>query len=197
MGIRRRARELALQALFYMDIRQVSPEEGVPLFCRNYPPPKKSLPFFLELISGVAHHREQIDAVIEQHSSNWKISRMSGVDRNILRIAVYELLKKDDVPPKVAINEAIDVGKRFGTDDSGAFINGILDSIREAMAAGRIQVRLERPPAIDVDLPMDAGHAADPSAPTTGPAFLKVRGRRGVVKRSPARPADDDPLSGE
>jgi len=68
--------------------------------------------------------------MIERVSSNWKLSRMSCVDRNILRVAVYELLYCQDIPSKVSINEAIDVGKKFGTDDSGAFINGILDSIR-------------------------------------------------------------------
>ena len=73
------------------------------------------------------------DTVIEQFSSNWKLSRMSCVDRNVLRIAVFELLYCADIPPKVSINEAIDVGKRFGTEESGAFINGILDSIRLAM----------------------------------------------------------------
>jgi len=77
--------------------------------------------------------------VIEQFSSNWKISRMSCVDRNILRIAVFELLYCADIPPKVSINEAIDVGKRFGTEESGAFINGILDSIRLAMEANKLQ----------------------------------------------------------
>jgi N utilization substance protein B len=75
----------------------------------------------------------EIDAVIERYSDNWKISRMSGVDRNILRIAIYELMYCNDIPYKVTINEAIDIGKRFGSNESGAFINGILDGIRVAL----------------------------------------------------------------
>ena len=71
--------------------------------------------------------------MIERYSDNWKLSRMSGVDRNILRIAVYELMYCNDIPSKVTLNEAIDIGKRFGTDESGAFINGILDGIRMAL----------------------------------------------------------------
>ena len=75
----------------------------------------------------------EIDALIERFSKNWKIRRMSCVDRNVMRIAVYELLYCQDIPPKVSINEAVDIGKKFGTEESGAFINGILDSIREAL----------------------------------------------------------------
>ena len=69
--------------------------------------------------------------MIDQFSSNWKIERMACVDRNVMRIAIFELLYCDDIPAKVSINEAIDIGKRYGTDESGAFINGILDSIRK------------------------------------------------------------------
>jgi N utilization substance protein B len=95
-------------------------------------------PFFDRLVRGVQENRETIDTVIEQFSSNWKLSRMSCVDRNVLRIAVFELLFCADIPPKVSINEAIDVGKRFGTEESGAFINGILDSIRMAIEANKV-----------------------------------------------------------
>jgi N utilization substance protein B len=94
---------------------------------------KKVGQFFHYLVDGVGEHRETIDAVIERFSSNWRISRMTCVDRNVLRIAAFELLYCADIPPKVSINEAIDVAKRFGTEESGAFINGILDSIRIAM----------------------------------------------------------------
>ena len=85
------------------------------------------------LIKGVLDNKSRIDKLIEQFSSNWKISRMGCVDRNILRIAVFEMLRCQDIPAKVSINEAIEIGKKFGTEDSGAFINGILDSIRIAM----------------------------------------------------------------
>ena len=133
MGNRRRARELAMQALFYMDMRQNSSDEMLELYCVSFPPAKKVLPFFMELVNGVMNHKTQIDKIIERFSNNWKISRMSCVDRNVMRIAVYEMLFCRDIPQKVSINEAIDVGKKFGTEESGGFINGILDSIRLAL----------------------------------------------------------------
>ena len=86
--------------------------------------------FSARIIRGVEEHRGDLDRIIEKYSSHWKIDRMAHVDRNILRIAVYELLYCDDIPPKVAINEAIDIGKKFGSEDSGAFINGVLDKIK-------------------------------------------------------------------
>lgn len=138
MGTRRISREQALQALFYMDMHRDPPEDPVSLFCRCFTHDKPAGPFFHRLVNGVQEHRATIDKVIEQFSSNWKLSRMSSVDRNILRIAVFELLYCADIPPKVSINEAIDVGKRFGTEESGAFINGILDSIRLAMEENKV-----------------------------------------------------------
>jgi len=132
MGTRRRSRVLAMQALFGMDMNQDISEAQLECFCNHFSPSKKSLPFFLELAKGVIRTRDEIDALIETYSSNWKISRMSCVDRNVMRVAVYELLYCKDVPSKVSINEAIDVGKKFGTEESGAFINGILDSINNS-----------------------------------------------------------------
>jgi N utilization substance protein B len=133
MGTRRISREKALQALFYMDMNREAAEDPVSLFCSSFTREKESEAFFHQLVNGVRENRKAIDAVIERFSSNWKLARMTGVDRNVLRIAVFELLFCADIPPKVSINEAIDVGKRFGTEESGAFINGILDSIRLAI----------------------------------------------------------------
>ena len=93
------------------------------------------------ILDGVRETKSELDSIIEKFSSNWKITRMSCVDRNIMRIAVYELLYCNDIPAKVSINEAIDVGKKFGTDESGAFINGILDSIRTAIDNGEIKIK--------------------------------------------------------
>ena len=140
MGIRRRSRELAIQALFYMDISKNDSQETVELFCDNFVRSKNAIPFFLELVNGVIDYRSKIDYIIERFSSNWKIGRMSCVDRNIIRLAVYELLFCNDIPSKVSINEAIDVGKKFGTEESGAFINGILDSIRIALEKEEINI---------------------------------------------------------
>ena len=132
MGIRRKSRELALQALFYMDIHQNLSAEMLQRFCENFAPSEKVRPFFLKLVAGVMETQDQLDAIIEKFSQNWRLSRMSCVDRNIMRIAVYEILCCGDIPSKVSINEAIDIGKKFGTEESGAFINGIIDSIRIA-----------------------------------------------------------------
>ena len=133
MGTRRQARELAMQALFYMDVQNNASPQMLERFCGNFPPSKKSRPFFLKLVNGVLKAKNELDALIERFSTNWKISRMSCVDRNVMRIAIYELLYCDDIPAKVSINEAVDVAKKFGTEESGAFINGIMDSIRDAM----------------------------------------------------------------
>ena len=138
MGTRRISREQALQALFYMDMHRDPVDDPVGHFCSCFSQNQDAEPFFQRLVEGVQTNRSTIDAVIEQFSSNWKLSRMSCVDRNVLRIAVFELLYCADIPPKVSINEAIDVGKRFGTEESGAFINGILDSIRMAIKENKV-----------------------------------------------------------
>lgn len=143
MGNRRRSRELAMQALFYVDMRQNKSEEILDLYLQSFTPSKKVLPFFLELVNGVIREKDQIDTMIERFSSNWKMSRMSCVDRNIMRIAVYEMLYCSDIPLKVSINEAIDVGKKFGTEESGAFINGILDSVRLVLEEEEIKIKTE------------------------------------------------------
>jgi len=133
MGTRRQARELAMQALFYMDMQKDASEEMLEDFCGCFCPSKKSRPFLIKLVTGVLGTKGRIDALVERFSQNWQISRMSCVDRNVMRIAVYEMLYCDDIPPKVSINEAIDIGKKFGTQESGAFINGIMDSIRGSL----------------------------------------------------------------
>ncbi len=176
-----------MQALFYIDSRQCDPEKGVDLFCRNCTPPKKVRPFFLKLVGGVNAGKPEIDALIERFSSNWKISRMSGVDRNILRIAVFELMCCPDIPTKVTINEAIDIGKRFGTEESGAFINGILDSINHAVDEEALSLDIEVPdifiaPEGAEDVP---GAALKKQAPL--PRFEQVRGKKGIVKRKGSR----------
>ena len=122
-----------MQALFYMDMRSNVSVEMLEHFCGNFSPSKKAQPFFLKLVNGVLGAKDELDTLIERFSKNWDINRMSGVDRNVMRIAVFELLYCDDIPPKVSINEAVDVGKKFGSEESGAFINGIMDSIREEL----------------------------------------------------------------
>ncbi len=122
-----------MQALFCMDMQNNLSPQMLEHFCENFGPSKKAHPFFLKLVNGVLETRNEIDALIERFSENWKIRRMSCVDRNVMRIAVFEMLHCDDIPSKVSINEAVDIGKKFGSEESGAFINGIMDSIREAL----------------------------------------------------------------
>jgi N utilization substance protein B len=148
MGKRRKSRELAMQALFYMDICPGDSSDQLDSYVRNFSPSKDALPFFLDIVKGVVESKKNIDWVIEQFSSNWKIHRMSCVDRNILRVAVFEVLYRPDIPVKVSINEAIDIGKKFGTHESGPFINGILDSIRIALEKGEIQMPSENDKAL-------------------------------------------------
>ncbi|MDA3898106.1 MAG: transcription antitermination factor NusB [Desulfobacteraceae bacterium] len=135
MGTRRKSRELAMQALFCMDtLKNESDEllEGLSGMLELAPDINR---FYMTLIKGVIDNKSQIDKRIEQFSSNWKINRMGCVDRNILRIAAYEILYCHDIPPKVSINEAVDIGKLYGTEESGSFINGILDGIYQQQAA--------------------------------------------------------------
>ena len=133
MGVRRQARELALQALFYFDMNmEDAPHELLTLFCESFEEmiEKDSKSFFIHLVQGVMALYEQIDALLNQASKNWRVARMPVVDRNIMRVAVFELLKCDDIPERVSINEAVDIGKKYGSRDSGAFINAVLDKIR-------------------------------------------------------------------
>lgn len=140
MKIRTRSRELAMQALYYMDIQQNSSMENLDLYCNSFSPAKQAIPYLKRLVNGVKQKKETIDPIIEQFSANWKISRMGCVDRNILRIAIFELFFCEDIPLKVSINEAIEVAKKYGTEESGAFINGILDGIRIAMEKNELKL---------------------------------------------------------
>jgi N utilization substance protein B len=130
MGSRRLSRETALQALFLIEMNPHNPfERSLDVYLENFPLKAGSRPFFFRLVQGVCEHKAEIDQVIQGHSENWRLERMSRVDCNILRMAVFEMTYCTDIPPRVAINEAIDLGKHFGTEESGAFINGILDAI--------------------------------------------------------------------
>lgn len=129
MGHRRQAREFALQILHSIDLSGQSADEALAIFWQTNPASDELKPFTEELVRGVASKRGKIDEVISNYSSNWKISRMSTVDRNVLRMAVYELHWCSDIPAKVTLNEAIDIAKLYGTEDSGAFVNGILDQV--------------------------------------------------------------------
>jgi len=142
-----------MQALFFMDERRDFSEEMFERFCLNFAPKPDVRPYFLRLMKGVLRYKTDLDALIERFSENWSLSRMSGVDRNLMRIAVFELVWCRDIPAKVSINEAVDIGKKFGTEESGAFINGIVDGIRTALEKGEIQASIAAPeePGAELD----------------------------------------------
>ena len=129
MGKRRRARELAIQVLFHMEFTPDAPDDGFRIICENFNSQVAIRPFSRQLVVGVWENKATLDNLISRSSKNWRLDRMSRVDRNILRVGVYEILFLKEVPPKVSIDEAVDIGKKYGTEDSGPFINGILDNI--------------------------------------------------------------------
>lgn len=132
MSVRRKAREAALQILYRIDLSQGGAGcEGLEL--ETLAPGTEARRYCETLVSGITSRLGEIDRIIEEHSENWTVKRMGVVDRNILRIAAYELLFSKDVPYKVAIDEAVELAKRYGTEDSGAFINGIIDRVRKAV----------------------------------------------------------------
>ena len=130
MRKRTRARELALQALYQLDLLGAEALDDVGRLLERGETEPEVRRFARELIDGCWGHRDELDAAIAAVAENWDIHRMAVVDRNVLRLASYELLFLDDMPPKVSINEAIDLAKRYSTADSGGFVNGILDRIR-------------------------------------------------------------------
>jgi transcription antitermination protein NusB len=122
------ARERALQCLYYLEVGKHQEEAAASVFWEHFHPDEKGSAYFFRLTSGVRAHQEELDAYISRFSEHWRLERMAAIDRAILRLALFELLHCPEVPPKVAVNEAVELGKRFGAENSGAFINGILDS---------------------------------------------------------------------
>ena len=129
MGNRRKARELVTQILFHMEYNPGNPNKSFELICENFNAPKSLRAFSKELVRGVCENRNSIDDLIKKASKNWRLERMSRVDRSILRLSVYEMMFMDNIPHKVSIDEAVELGKKYGTEESGAFINGVLDNI--------------------------------------------------------------------
>jgi len=135
-GPRRQAREAALQVLFAADVSQKVPSEAFDDVLSSFSLPNKARARAHELVSGVSRNLAQIDAHIGASSEHWKVSRLATVDRNILRIATYELLFEPVVPTEVILDEAIEIARRFAGETSRAFVNGVLDVIaREVRGA--------------------------------------------------------------
>ncbi len=158
MGKRREARERAVQFLFQ---HELNPPEDIEAALNQFwesqrgaaiaedkgaatwgqaielPPPtadEAAIRLFADpLIRGTLEYRDEADNVIKKHAKNWDLHRIAAVDRNILRLAIYEMLHRDDIPPVVSINEAVDIAKKFSTQDSGKFVNGILDKVKSEL----------------------------------------------------------------
>jgi transcription antitermination protein NusB len=164
MGTRREARERAVQFLFQYDLNPsaelddalnqfwdsqraaaLAEEKGPATWGEKVELPpataeESAARLFAEpLIRGTIEHRNEIDGHIKKHAKNWELHRIANVDRNVLRLAIYEMLYREDIPPVVSINEAVDIAKKFSTNDSGKFVNGILDKIKgELLRPARI-----------------------------------------------------------
>ena len=134
MGKRREGREAAVQFLFCSDVNpELSIDDLDQFFSTIRPASPRVKEFAKVLAAGVCEHRKEIDEVIEQNTDNYKLDRVSAVDRSILRLAIHEILHCEDIPNIVSINEAIEIAKRFGTEESGRFVNGILDNLNRVL----------------------------------------------------------------
>jgi transcription antitermination protein NusB len=134
MGRRRKTREVALQFLYQLDLHgEDDPAQHETEFWSRHPVDEETRVFGDALVRGTKANQGKIDQIISQFAEHWDLARMAVVDRNILRLALYELLWTEDVPPKVAINEALEVAKKFSTHESSRFINGILDRIHKEL----------------------------------------------------------------
>lgn len=135
MRKRTKARENALKILYAIDITGDDPKQCIDRYWRENEEKDTEIKTFANsLVLGASHKKAQIDKVISGCATNWQMGRMAVIDRNILRFAVYELMFADEIPPKVTINEAIDIAKRYGDSESGKFVNGILDKIHKDIA---------------------------------------------------------------
>ncbi len=208
---RTRARELALQFLYSLELRGLDALEELESFVDHHTkrsPDSKGKPevrdYALRLVQGVEDHRDELNTWIERIAANWRLERMAHVDRNVLRLAVYELLYVPEVPFKVVINEAIDIAKRFSTSQSGAFVNGILDRAR-VLIEGQREQGVEHPVPPDPaagpagsGLPPGPEGLREPPAPTPRPRARRAQpGGSGAsdpaaASDAPAAPVPDE-----
>ena len=134
MKNRRKAREFTLQTLYQADVREISLSQSLKELLSRYHFRQEVEDFSRRIVKGTENYLPCIDELIKTYAKNWTLERMAVVDRNILRFSIYELLLVEDIPSIVSINEAVEIAKRYGTSDSGKFVNGILDRIRRERA---------------------------------------------------------------
>lgn len=142
MGKRRISRELAVQFLYLTEMNPEDRELQLQMFWENHDCSPEVRSFTEDILNDIFSHKEEIDSRLEQFSDNWTLSRMTVIDRNLLRMAASEILYSKTVPPKVAIDEAVEISKKFGTEDSPNFINGILDRILKEFLSNSPQASL-------------------------------------------------------
>jgi N utilization substance protein B len=145
MGARRKARELALQMLFQLDMSSNQPDAIIATFEELQKSKANTREFATKIFRGTIEHMPAIDEMIQNQAENWRLSRMAAVDRNIIRMSVYEFLHEDDTPKLVIIDEAIEIAKKYGTQKSSQFINGILDGILKRYNLGDDEARAQQP----------------------------------------------------
>lgn len=129
--VRRRSRAFALQALYEIDLSSHSVDGSVRWLREEQGLPAEALPFALQLINGVIEHRSEIDELIQELAPTWPVRHLASIDRNILRLALYEVKFEADVPPKAAINEAVELAKSFGSETTSKFVNGVMGTVME------------------------------------------------------------------
>ncbi len=139
MGFRRKGREYALQILFQLDVSANDPEVAIPLFWKRREVLESVRTFAEKIVFGVLENSDKLDSIISSSAEHWRLNRMAIVDRNVLRMALYEFLWELETPLVVIIDEAIEIAKKYGSEESGAFINGILDAVKKKMEKGQIE----------------------------------------------------------
>lgn len=139
MKVRRQAREVALEALYEIDCAGHAPEQALQRRIEETELPPDGAEFARTLVNGALAHRAQLDAIIAKHAPEWPVEQLAVVDRNILRIALFELMYMQDVPLKVAVNEAVELGKTFGSDTAPRFVNGVLGAFLQEHSAGELR----------------------------------------------------------
>lgn len=133
MKKRRRGRELCLKILYQWDSQRGDIEAQMKFFWKHNPTPEDVQSFASKLVMGSCKHLKKIDSILKKFSEHWTLERISNIDRNILRSAIYELLYENEIPSNVTINEAIEISKKYGTEDSSQFVNGILDRVKREL----------------------------------------------------------------
>jgi len=184
-GGRKEARQWALQILYQLDINPVELEEVFADFWEERNPGKKDRAFTEETVRGVLEHLPQIDGLIKAHAPDWEVKRLGGVDRNVIRIAIFEMLHRSDIPPVVSINEAVENAKDYSSGESARFVNGTLDEFRRTLnrpARTAYTGPLPQPPPPKVEPPPEPAPAPTPARPVKKPT---APARNQGVKKAP------------